>query len=142
MYPLDASDYGLAIPVFTDITTPVNVTFDDITSDASLAYNELRWRLGSTDTTDYTDICMPAGSQLDFTIQIEIDPSTLDNTGFLNTISVADTSGAIEDELENNTSSSDFMVYRPEVYVSKEGVSCGDDNTCANTDDDAYYTQE
>lgn len=92
---------------------------------------DYRYQFGTT----HTDICMPAGTQAQFTITGTIDANVTDGTQLSNVATVGEDSPGVEDVLINNTATSTVSVWRADVTTSKDGYSCGPDNICGNADD-------
>lgn len=91
------------------------------------------WRFGFGDT----NICLPAMSQVSWTIGTTVASDIATQTSLTTTANVGTNGPAIEDELSNNTTSTMVMVYRPDITVTKHGYSYGTNKTDNNgTGDD------
>lgn len=112
------------------ISSPVEITFME-NGDGTYS-----WYLGSTETTPYTDVCLPPGTHGEFEIYTEVTYDIHEDTEVTNLVEISEDSEGEENTLENNTDTSTVSVYLPDVTIEKEGASCGVDDICGNEDDD------
>lgn len=107
-------------PLGNEITAPLTATYENVSSTV------YRWYMGqtagaTTDPTNYNQICLPAGTQIQWTTTYTVKNTTPDNTTISTSVTSIEDSSANEDVTTNNSMSTSTIVYRPDVIITKTG---------------------
>ncbi len=118
------------------ITGPVSVAFIHTSTGV------FKWVIGNpgSNNSGDPDVCLPPGSNQTFHVYATVAPGTADETLLSNAATIGEDSTAFEDVTFNNTDSSSTVVYRPDLFITKNGLSCGADNNCGTGDDSTTQT--